>query len=101
MCSHRSCGGRRAPSCWPAGVQLDGAERLATAAVRLAENTDALNLTGDALLDLSEVLRLAERPDEAVPVIQEARRLYEQKGNLVSADKARSLLGELPRKRTQ
>ena len=40
-------------------------------------------------------LRLAERPGEAAPVIQEALNLYEQKGNVVSAGKARALLGEL------
>ena len=44
---------------------------------------------------LAEVLCLAERPGEAIPVIREALRLFEQKGNVVSAGKARALLDEL------
>jgi acyl dehydratase len=63
--------------------------------VTLAEATDDINVHGDALRALAEVLRLAERPGEAAPVIQEALNLYEQKGNVVSAGKARALLGEL------
>ncbi len=34
----------------------------------------------------------------AAPLIQKALRLYEQKGNLVSAGKARALLGELQKR---
>jgi tetratricopeptide (TPR) repeat protein len=71
------------------------AERLARDAVTLAEDTDDINGHGDALMALAEVLRLAERPSEAVPVVQEALNLYERKGNVVSAGKARALLGEL------
>jgi predicted ATPase/class 3 adenylate cyclase len=74
--------------------RLGEAQRLAREAVSLAEDTDHIDLHGDALMALAEVLRLAERRDEAVPVIREAFRLYEQKGNRVSADEARSLLGE-------
>jgi hypothetical protein len=44
---------------------------------------------------LAQVLLLAEHPDEGIPVVQEALRLYEQKGNLVSAGKARTLHREL------
>jgi class 3 adenylate cyclase/tetratricopeptide (TPR) repeat protein len=76
------------------GRPSDG-EQLAREAVALSEETDDINLHGDALMALAEVLRLAKRPDEAVPVIQEALGLYERKGNLVSAGKARSLLDEL------
>jgi tetratricopeptide (TPR) repeat protein len=79
----------------------DGAEQLARSGVTLAADTDAIDARGDSFMALAEVLLLAERPDEAVPVIREALRLYEQKGNLVSADKARSLLGELPGTSTQ
>jgi tetratricopeptide (TPR) repeat protein len=72
-------------------------ERLAREAVTLAERTDDINMHGDALMALAEVVRVAQRPSEAVPVIQEALNLYEQKGNVVSAGKARALLGELKR----
>jgi predicted ATPase/class 3 adenylate cyclase len=76
------------------GRLADG-EELTREAVTLAEATDNINLRGDALMAFAEVHVLAERPREAVPVIKQALRLYEQKGNLVSADKARALLGEL------
>jgi class 3 adenylate cyclase/tetratricopeptide (TPR) repeat protein len=75
--------------------RLGDAERLAREAVVLAADTDSIDLRGDALMSLAEVLRLADRADEAVSVIEEALRLYEQKGNLVSADRARSLLDGL------
>jgi class 3 adenylate cyclase/tetratricopeptide (TPR) repeat protein len=82
------------------GRLADG-EQLAREAVTLAEATDDIDLHGDALMALADVLCLAERPGEALPVIKEALRLYEQKGSVVSADKARSLLGELPGTSTQ
>jgi hypothetical protein len=50
---------------------------------------------GDARISLAEVRRLAQRPDEAIPALEEAVALYEQKGNEVSASKARALLGQL------
>ncbi|MDQ2980866.1 MAG: AAA family ATPase [Actinomycetota bacterium] len=74
---------------------VDEGLRLAREAVAIVAQTDWLNLRGDALLDLAEVLDLAERLDEAAPVIAEALRLYEQKGNIVSAGKAHELLAEL------
>jgi predicted ATPase/class 3 adenylate cyclase len=77
------------------GGRLAEGEQLAREAVALAQDTDDINLHGDALMALAEVLQLAERSDEAAPFIDQALRLYEQKGNLVSAGKARSLLAEL------
>jgi hypothetical protein len=44
-----------------------------------------LNAHGDALLDLGEVLALSSRRDEAAAVLEQARTLYERKGNLVMA----------------
>ena len=70
-------------------------ERLAREAVTLAEGTDDINSRGDAAMALADVIRLAERSDDAIPEVQEALSLYEQKGNVVSAGKARALLGEL------
>jgi class 3 adenylate cyclase/tetratricopeptide (TPR) repeat protein len=74
---------------------VDEALRLAREAVAIVEQTDWLNTRGDALLDLAEVLELAERPDEAAPLLAEALHLYQQKGNIVAAEKAEQLLAEL------
>jgi ATP/maltotriose-dependent transcriptional regulator MalT len=71
------------------------AERLARAAVRLAEQSDALEIHGTALMVLAEVLRRAGRLQEAAQAIGQALRLYGQKGNLVLAARARSMLSEL------
>jgi tetratricopeptide (TPR) repeat protein len=67
------------------------AERLARDAVGLAARSDALNRRAKTCLDLSEVLRFAGRPDDATPPLDEARTLFEQKGNLVGAARVRSL----------
>jgi tetratricopeptide (TPR) repeat protein len=82
------------------GRLADG-EQLAREAVTLAEATDDIDFHGDALMALADVLCLAERPAEAIPVIKEALRLFEQKGNVVSAGKARSLVAEVPSTRTK
>jgi predicted ATPase/class 3 adenylate cyclase len=75
--------------------EFEQAEVLARKGVELAETTDNIDMQADALLDLAEVLHLAGQPDETVQMIDEARRRYEQKGNLVSAEKARALLAEM------
>jgi class 3 adenylate cyclase len=71
------------------------AESLARAAVAIGEETDMLNMQGDALLDLSEVLLLARKPEEAVAVLEEAVERYERKGNLVSTRRTRTRLAEI------
>ena len=68
------------------------AEELGRKALALAEQTDGLNNQGRALMDLAEVLELADRADEAQPILEHALRLFEQKGNVVSAEKARAHL---------
>ncbi|HEY3184973.1 MAG TPA: BTAD domain-containing putative transcriptional regulator [Gaiellaceae bacterium] len=70
------------------------AEVLAREAAALAEQTDFLVVHGDALAGLAEVLRLGGRPEEADPVLQEALRLYERKGNVVAASRTAALLAE-------
>jgi tetratricopeptide (TPR) repeat protein len=75
--------------------RLDEAERLARQAVALAANTDFLSDYGDALLDLAYVLRTGNRLVETRAASHQALALYEQKGNAVAVDKARSLLAEL------
>jgi DNA-binding SARP family transcriptional activator len=71
------------------------AEAMAKEAVRLASRTDALSDHGSALLDLAEVLRLADRPEEAAACVEEALRLFERKENRLSTDAARTVLSEL------
>ena len=70
--------------------ELDEADALAREAVRLIEPTDLLTDRGDALLDLAEVLRLGGRATDAEAAARGGLELYERKGNLVSAARARS-----------
>jgi len=72
--------------------ELERAEALAREAVALAAETDFLVLRADALMDLAEVLRAAGRDDEAVPCVEQALELDEQKGNIVGAERGRSSL---------
>jgi tetratricopeptide (TPR) repeat protein len=69
--------------------QLTEAESLARQAVTLVRDTDAPDIQGDMLMDLAEVLSLADRLDEAAPVVEEAIGLFEAKGNVVAAGRAR------------
>jgi tetratricopeptide (TPR) repeat protein len=71
------------------------AEGLAREAVALAAETEYVDLRGESLLALGEVLSLAGRLDEAAEVVQKALDLWEAKGNLVFAARTRALLGEL------
>jgi tetratricopeptide (TPR) repeat protein len=71
------------------------AEALARAAVRLAGETDGLNWRAKVALDLAEVLRLDRRLDEASAYVSEALELFDQKGNVVGAQRAESLRAEL------
>jgi tetratricopeptide (TPR) repeat protein len=61
------------------------AEELAREALDLVDRTDALNQRADVRLDLAQVLSLGGRLDQAVEAAEEAVRLYQQKGNIVSA----------------
>jgi tetratricopeptide (TPR) repeat protein len=75
--------------------QVQEAERLSREAVDLAEATDSVQLRAEALLGLGEVLDLGGRGVEARPFIEEAGKLFEQKGNIVAAGRARERLGAL------
>jgi hypothetical protein len=89
------CAGARALALGWMDRLADG-EALVRHAVELARRTDCLLLQGDTLVDLAEILERAGRPEEAVTPLREAIDLYERKGNVVSAAKARALLGQLP-----
>jgi hypothetical protein len=70
-------------------------ESLAREAILIVRQTDSIDLQGDALVALAEVLHSKDRPQDALPVVKEALRLYVQKGNLVSANKARGIATKL------
>jgi DNA-binding SARP family transcriptional activator len=65
----------------------DDAERMVRAAGVAAQNTDALNKRARVLLDLADVLRLVGREGDTPELIEQARRDFEQKGNLAGADR--------------
>jgi class 3 adenylate cyclase/tetratricopeptide (TPR) repeat protein len=75
---------------------FDEAERLGRGAVAIASGTDFLDLRAHATADLGEVLRLAGRAQESAGALEEAIRLYEEKGNVVAAGKLRRLLAGPP-----
>jgi class 3 adenylate cyclase len=72
------------------------AETLAREAVSLSEPTDDLFFRGRALLDLAETLSILGRADEAPPLLEEAARLAEAKGDIVTAERTRARLASLP-----
>src|SRR6266540_1463290 len=61
----------------------------------IARRTDHLNMQASALLAFADVLAIEGRPAQAIPIIEEARVLYDRKGNVVMAEQARTLLAEL------
>ena len=71
------------------------AEQLAREAVAITERTDGLNLQGDALCDLAEVLNAAGRSDQAPAALAQALERYERKKNLAMPAQARDRLAEL------
>jgi predicted ATPase/class 3 adenylate cyclase len=73
---------------------LARATTLALEAVALSEPTDALNVKGATLMGLAEVLWLSGRGGGAPPAAERAIELFDQKGNMVSAERARRRLTE-------
>jgi class 3 adenylate cyclase/tetratricopeptide (TPR) repeat protein len=74
---------------------LVGAEALARGAVDVAAGGGFLDDAAGAWLDLAEILHAAGRGG-ATTAADEALALYERKGNLVGAARARSLLDAIP-----
>jgi class 3 adenylate cyclase/predicted ATPase len=69
------------------------ADELSVAAVELLRPNDSGVLLADALMQRAAVLARADRDGEAAALREEAVRRYVRKGDRVSADRARSLLG--------
>jgi class 3 adenylate cyclase/tetratricopeptide (TPR) repeat protein len=74
---------------------LEEAKRLAREAVDIVGPSGEPDHEGDAWFDLAEVLRMAERRDEAAEALRSALACWEAKGNVVSAAKAREALTAL------
>ena len=72
--------------------RLAEAEELARTAVAILDGTDLLDLRGDALLDLADVLHLAGREQETRETAEAALDLYLRKGNEVAAERARAVV---------
>ena len=70
---------------------IDEAESLLSAATALIETSDQLDLQGNGLLDFAEVRELAGAPADAAALSEQGARLFERKGNVVSALRARQL----------
>jgi predicted ATPase/class 3 adenylate cyclase len=77
---------------------FDEAESLLPAATALIENSDWLDWQGNGLLDFAEIRELAGNSEDAAALADRAARLFERKGNVVSALRARQL-GERLRSR--
>jgi tetratricopeptide (TPR) repeat protein len=71
------------------------AERLARESLGLVEATDFLDDHALALLDLAEVLELAGRPQESLPIVERAVTLTRQKGNVLLERRASERLSRL------
>jgi len=75
--------------------ESEEAERLVREGVRVTERTQYLTDRAFSFMDLAEVLRLAGRNEEAASAVERAIDLFEQKGNVVCADRARKILEDL------
>jgi class 3 adenylate cyclase/tetratricopeptide (TPR) repeat protein len=73
----------------------EAAYRIAREAVELSDDSDDLFMRGQVLMALAEVLRLAGRDADAVPVLRQAVEVSERKGNVVTADEAGARLADL------
>jgi class 3 adenylate cyclase/tetratricopeptide (TPR) repeat protein len=73
--------------------RAEEAEALAREAIEAAGRTDYLVFQGRTAVGMAEVLQILGREAEAAPFLEEAVRVFEQKGATVWADLARSRLG--------
>jgi DNA-binding SARP family transcriptional activator len=70
-------------------------ERLVLESLEIVEGTDALCDHGAVLLDLAEVLRIAERHTAAAGRVEEALQFFERKGDTASSQRAKRLFADL------
>jgi DNA-binding SARP family transcriptional activator/tetratricopeptide (TPR) repeat protein len=78
--------------CAVAAGDLDEAERLAREGVAIAERTDFILMHATTLLSLADVLLARENVSAAADPTRTALELYERKGNVVAAERARAAL---------
>jgi hypothetical protein len=78
-------------------MEFPAAEALAREAVAIADTTDFVNERADALIDLSHVLDVSGRPNDAFAAASGALNLYELKGNVTAAAAARQRLAKIIR----
>ncbi len=71
--------------------RFEQAEVLVRRAVELIGATDELDSQASTLMDLAEVLTLADRTAEAIAAATEAEKLFRSKGNIVSEKRAKGL----------
>ena len=83
----------RAPILARSGA-IEEAETMARAALDTAKQTGMPGLHASAFYELATVLHLAGRREEAAKALDEAVRIHVAKGDVVSARRARALLGE-------
>lgn len=72
------------------------ADQLGREAVNIASQTDFPDWHANVLLDFAKVLRTSGRGNEATGYAARAVKLFEAKGNVVAAERARAMLGEVP-----
>jgi DNA-binding SARP family transcriptional activator len=75
--------------------RFDEAERVAREAVSIATRTEFLEFHADALMALADVFELVGRAPDALEPAEEALKLYERKGIVPSAARARALCAGL------
>jgi class 3 adenylate cyclase/tetratricopeptide (TPR) repeat protein len=76
--------------------ELEAAEQLVGHALRLAERTDFLDLRGTALLAAADVARAAGRHRDEDALTSRAVAVFERKGSVVGAARARELGSRVP-----
>jgi tetratricopeptide (TPR) repeat protein len=65
---------------------------LATEMVEILAATDQINAQADALVDLADILRANGDEDGSAAALEQALELYEEKGNVLGADRVRAAL---------